>query len=207
MPKAIAQDAGTDTRERLLRAARRVMAEQGWSAVTTRGVAAAADVNPGLVHYHFGSVADLRREAVTSVLRDLGAGAATAMPGGEVTAAGLRELLTSWLEEQRRDPQASAVLMHGSLACLHDAALREEVRSMLAGYRAATQQWLTGQGHPPDSAREISVLISAALDGVFLHSLIDPGTDPTDIIEPLLHLAAAPPPTAAPPPPSTKETP
>ena len=74
MPKAVAQDTGEKpasgdvTRGRLLRASATLIVELGWSAVTTRAVAERAGVNQALVHYHFGSIGNLRRESVTTRL-------------------------------------------------------------------------------------------------------------------------------------------
>ncbi len=48
-----------EVRGRLAAAAERVLAEGGAPAVTTRAVASAAGVTPGLVHYHFGSIESL----------------------------------------------------------------------------------------------------------------------------------------------------
>ena len=41
-------------RERLLREAARLFGDRGFDAVTTREICAAAGVNPGAIHYHFG---------------------------------------------------------------------------------------------------------------------------------------------------------
>jgi AcrR family transcriptional regulator len=55
--------AGNDTRERLLGATIELLAGPGMAAVSARGIAARAEVNQGLVFYHFGSVAALVAEA------------------------------------------------------------------------------------------------------------------------------------------------
>jgi AcrR family transcriptional regulator len=74
MPKATAQEenkapaSGDLTRARLLTASAELIVELGWSAVTTRAVAERAGVNQALVHYHFGSIGNLRRESVISHL-------------------------------------------------------------------------------------------------------------------------------------------
>lgn len=47
------------TREQLLRAAERVLIEDGYAAVTSRKVAAAAGLKPQLVHYYFRTMDDL----------------------------------------------------------------------------------------------------------------------------------------------------
>ena len=43
----------------LLDAAERLLIETGYAGLTTRGVAAEAGVNHGLVHYYFGSMEEL----------------------------------------------------------------------------------------------------------------------------------------------------
>jgi AcrR family transcriptional regulator len=43
----------------LLDAAERLLVEQGYGAITTRRLAEQAGVNPGLVHYHFGSMEEV----------------------------------------------------------------------------------------------------------------------------------------------------
>jgi len=47
------------TRARLLDAAERLLVEEGYAAVTSRRVAAAADLKPQLVHYYFRTMDDL----------------------------------------------------------------------------------------------------------------------------------------------------
>jgi AcrR family transcriptional regulator len=54
----------TTTRDRLLDAAARALAEDGVAAVSARSVAARADVNQALVFHHFGSVSGLLEAAV-----------------------------------------------------------------------------------------------------------------------------------------------
>ncbi|MBA2740221.1 MAG: TetR/AcrR family transcriptional regulator [Nocardioidaceae bacterium] len=48
-----------DTRGAILAAARAAFAERGFDRTTSRAIAAAAGVTPGLVHHYFGSKADL----------------------------------------------------------------------------------------------------------------------------------------------------
>jgi AcrR family transcriptional regulator len=57
--------AGTsDTREAILGAARATFAEAGYEAATIRRIAAAAKVDPALIHHYFGSKEDLFAAAV-----------------------------------------------------------------------------------------------------------------------------------------------
>ena len=54
----------------LLAATATAIARNGWSAITTRQVAALAGVNPALVHYHFGSMDALRHEAALKAMAE-----------------------------------------------------------------------------------------------------------------------------------------
>ncbi|HEX6508789.1 MAG TPA: helix-turn-helix domain-containing protein, partial [Chloroflexota bacterium] len=45
----------TETRDEIVSAARRLFAEKGYDGTTIRGIAAAASVNPALVHHFFGT--------------------------------------------------------------------------------------------------------------------------------------------------------
>jgi AcrR family transcriptional regulator len=54
----------SQTRDQILRAARALFAERGYARTTIRSIAAAAEVNQGLVHHYFGSKEQLYREAL-----------------------------------------------------------------------------------------------------------------------------------------------
>src|SRR5215218_10063879 len=66
-----AADRGREVRRRLVQAARELVPERGWAAVSTRTVAERAGVAPGLVHYHFASLQALLAEAAVGAMRDL----------------------------------------------------------------------------------------------------------------------------------------
>jgi len=53
---------GNDTKERILAAAERLIAERGFAATSLRTVTAAAEVNLAAVHYHFGTKEALLQE-------------------------------------------------------------------------------------------------------------------------------------------------
>jgi AcrR family transcriptional regulator len=54
----------TSARDRLLDEAMRLFSDRGFDAVTTREICAAAGVNPGAIHYHFGDKDGLYREVL-----------------------------------------------------------------------------------------------------------------------------------------------
>lgn len=62
MPRAGARrrtDRSRDTRQRLVEAAGRLLATEGFAATTARAIGAEADCNPALVFYHYGTLNDL----------------------------------------------------------------------------------------------------------------------------------------------------
>jgi AcrR family transcriptional regulator len=63
--------AGLTPRDRLLVAAERLFAEQGWAAVSIRTITAAANVNLASLHYHFGSKESLLEEIFAARARPI----------------------------------------------------------------------------------------------------------------------------------------
>ena len=59
-----------DIDQKLLAAARALVVEKGFSALTVRGAAARAQVNPGMFHYHFKSKRIFKRRVLESVYED-----------------------------------------------------------------------------------------------------------------------------------------
>ncbi len=62
-----------DARTRLMLQAARLFSEQGFDAVTTREICAAAGCNPGAIHYHFGDKDALYREVLLHPIREMSA--------------------------------------------------------------------------------------------------------------------------------------
>lgn len=73
MPRLAAPDPtpAPPPRERLLQEAMRLFGERGFDAVTTREICAAAGVNPGAIHYHFGDKDGLYAEVLRLPVRTL----------------------------------------------------------------------------------------------------------------------------------------
>ncbi|MFN4116661.1 MAG: TetR/AcrR family transcriptional regulator [Inhella sp.] len=61
----------SEARARLLGEAARLFAERGYNAVTTREICAAAEVNPGAIHYHFGDKDGLYREVIYGPIAEI----------------------------------------------------------------------------------------------------------------------------------------
>lgn len=82
------QDA-VDARAALLCAATRLFAEQGVAQTTTREICAAAGLNPGAIHYHFGDKDGLYRAVLSDPIEQLNA----QLAGFDDPALPLRDLL------------------------------------------------------------------------------------------------------------------
>jgi AcrR family transcriptional regulator len=91
----------SQSREQILKSARDLFAERGYTGTTVRAVAAAAGVQPGLLHHFFGGKEQLYREALnlsvdpwevlTRLIDDT--------PRSQIAEALARQFVTSW-----RDP-------------------------------------------------------------------------------------------------------
>lgn len=182
-----AVERGRQTRQRLLAAATELIPEVGWASVTTRRVAERAGVRPGLVHYHFDSVADLlatatvefARRALEEPLREL-----RAAPD---PATGLARLLAALDVYDGRDP-GSLLLVEAALAAGRDAALRTALAGLLAEYRDRVAEWLSGHGVA--DAAESAALLCALLDGIVLHRALGQVPDTAALAGPLARILA-----------------
>jgi AcrR family transcriptional regulator len=91
----------SQSREHILECARELFAERGYTGATMRAVAAAAGVQPGLLHHFFGSKEQLYREALDLSVDpwEVLARLIDDTPRAELAEALVRQFVTSW-----RDP-------------------------------------------------------------------------------------------------------
>ncbi|WP_225729340.1 MULTISPECIES: TetR/AcrR family transcriptional regulator [unclassified Nocardia] len=174
---------GRETRDRLMDAAVELIAERGWGAVTTRMLAERAGLRPGLVHYHFNSVNDLLIDAALRMARRLGA----SVLDGALTqsgAAGVRYLLDA-IELYTAADVDTRVFSEMLLAATRYERLQHGLGEVLREFRAAVATWLDGA--VPDPAAT-AVVLTAALDGLILHRLIDPRLGESGVDGPLRRL-------------------
>ena len=122
MPSAISPRRSEDTRARILAAARRWFAEEGYERATIRGIAAAAVADPALVLRYFGSKEGLFAAAAAFDLRlpDLGD-----VPRAELGAALVRHFLARW--EGNPNDAALQILLRAAATNAPAAARMREV--------------------------------------------------------------------------------
>lgn len=140
------------TRAQLVDAAERLLLEEGYAAVTSRKVAAAAGLKPQLVHYYFRTMDDLfvavfRRRAEDNLARF------------ERTDPAERTL--RWLWEVNADPRRARFMIEFTALANHRKAIRAEIAAYAERWRALQVDALAralaeaGVGHdevPPEAA-------------------------------------------------------
>jgi AcrR family transcriptional regulator len=117
----------SQTRALLLEAAEKLMFEEGYAAVTSRRVAARAELKPQLVHYYFRTMDDLflalyRRRAEQGLERQARALASE------------QPLWALW--DLNRDPRGTAMTMEFTALANHRKAIRAEIAASAERYRA-----------------------------------------------------------------------
>jgi AcrR family transcriptional regulator len=169
---------GQATRDRILAATIELIAREGWEAVTIRKIAAAADVQLGLVNYHFGSKMNLMSVALESAFeREVVAPMDETFAGehpDRVIEALVRLTLGSDLPDTARRVFESAL---GAIA--HDPELAARLRPMLARFRALLTDVFDraiSSGRLPHAAdaQALAIAFSAMLDGLGMQRMIDP---------------------------------
>lgn len=178
---------GRASRAKLLTAATELIPEVGWNAVTTRSVAARAGVRPGLVHYHFASLADLLRTAATEVFAEALGGPLQAMVATEEPTEGLMAALRT-MDGYHGDDPVSLLLVEAYLAAIRDPALHETVARLLERTRTAIADWLERLGTPQPEA--VAELLCAFFDGLVLHRALAPVPTSDAYLEPLRRLTS-----------------
>ncbi|MQA17083.1 MAG: TetR family transcriptional regulator [Pseudonocardiaceae bacterium] len=166
-----AAERGRDVRRRLLTAAAELIPEVGWNSVSTRLLAQRAGVAPGLVHYHFPSLAVLLREAAVGVMREVVLATAPGLATAETVDAGLDLMLASLDAYTGTDP-TSLLFIETYLAATRDENLRTELAGLVEEFRDALRSWLAEHGQ--DDHHQVAAVLAAAIDGVMLHRALHP---------------------------------
>jgi AcrR family transcriptional regulator len=162
---------GRDVRRRLVAAARELVPERGWSAVSTRAVAERAGVAPGLVHYHFASVQALLAEAALGELREMvtGVDAVLRRAGSPEE---LVELLAAEVDRFDGTDPASLLAVETYLAATRDPQLHAALTEVLDDFRRRLAARLADLAVPDPEAT--AAVLAAVVDGVLLHRALAP---------------------------------
>jgi TetR/AcrR family transcriptional regulator, regulator of biofilm formation and stress response len=166
------------TAARILEAAKRVLARDGFRALTFEKIAAEAGENPALIRYHFGSKAGLVTTLVDSVMYLESVELIerlTSVPPGEER----RRALFRLHERYARDTVAYQMFYEIIPHIIRDQELRPHLRDLFDWYRKL-DAWALGaqEGAQASSQLETLALLTVALaDGVALQVQADPDLD------------------------------
>lgn len=190
---------GEITRTRLLDAAASLVAERGWSAVTTRAIAERAGVNHALVHYHFGSVAALLREAVLARIEPELTALLTELLDDRPFPEGLVSTM-QLLDEFDLRSETGVLVAELLLRSTRDPAVAEAMGGELRSWRSLLEPRLRtaqerGSIRSDVSPASLALLIAAALDGLWLQRMAVPDAGLADAAATLTRLLAPPTPT------------
>ncbi|GAA5117412.1 TetR/AcrR family transcriptional regulator [Pseudonocardia adelaidensis] len=166
-----AADRGREVRRRLVQAARELVPERGWTAVSTRTVAERAGVAPGLVHYHFASLQALLAEAAVGALREMIDGVGELLQQAR-TPTELVDLIAAAVDRYTGTDPASLLAVETYLAATRDPGLREQLGAVLDEFRDGVARQLREQGVPDPVAT--AAVLAAVVDGVLLHRALGP---------------------------------
>ncbi|MEU2914351.1 TetR/AcrR family transcriptional regulator [Streptomyces massasporeus] len=171
MPGPTNAERGRNVRARLLAAAKELIGEVGWNAVSTRVLAERAGVRSGLVHYHFESLQALLRQAALDEMSHMLDATASLLVGAASAAEGVEAVLYELDRYNGTDP-ASLLFTEAYLAATRDALLHERMSGLMTGFRTSLAAALARSGHraPEDAAS----VIMAVFDGFVLHKGLDP---------------------------------
>lgn len=157
------------------------LAEKGWGGLRTREVADRAGVNKALVHYHFGSIDNLRLEVVAYLMTGIVNEAASALIEAPTLARGIRTFGET-LDRFRSDDPGSVVLMEAMLHAPRDERLEAMLLRALEFYEEALRQRIetdASSNRLPTGidAKGLATALTALLDGLVLHAYMRPGVD------------------------------
>jgi AcrR family transcriptional regulator len=148
-----------EKQERLLALTEEIMLADGYAAVTSRSVAAAAGINPSLLHYYFPTIDDL----FVAVLARRSDKVVERMEQALTTD---RPLLAWW--EVATDPRSAAFFLELLAATNHRPALKAEVGELARRVRAVQMEALDRllPEYGLDDEQFPPALVAAAIQGV-----------------------------------------
>lgn len=175
------------TRERLLDAAIRCLASEGWARTTTRRIISLARAHPPDINYYFGSKQALMHQAAVQVtrrwaqgpLRDASEISAEQISGGGISAEPAPEHLTlildRFLAALAADRSDAVAALEAFAQAERAETLRDDLAAAYAQFRTAVTAAITGRGAAagPEAGALASALI-ALFDGLAIQWLLDP---------------------------------
>ncbi|MBW0275627.1 TetR family transcriptional regulator [Nocardia sp. MH4] len=162
------------TREDLLDAAKRCLAERGYARTTVRDIVAASGTNLAAINYHFGTRDKLLQQAMLESSATAVQHILDSLPAADPTDPTARledfwqRLITSFGEDR--------ALWQANAECLNQALHSPELRAELG---AAQELARSGLSEAFGDDRDLGAVLQTMIGGLLLQWLIDPEHAPT----------------------------
>ena len=199
MVKAVDQtQPDNDTsRKKILDAATFLIAELGWSAVTTRRIAERAGVNNALIHYYFGTKNALLIEAASTMFADEFGGPMTRMAAAPTFSESIRAYV-DYLRVIEDHGPGVIVTVEAMLRGVRDEVVLSWMEGLLSGAREMLEQLVIAAQERGELPADLdpggaATVLAALLDGLVLYRLVFPDLDLDAVESSLLGMLTAPP--------------
>jgi AcrR family transcriptional regulator len=184
-----------ETRERIITAASKVLAEKGYDATTLREISREAEAAPGLVHYYFGGKDELLVEVLQAAGRRFHQRMEHLVQHAPVDRS-LEAVLTQLRERVDLEPEVYRLRYESFSLGLHNSVIEPRVRERLAQRRneiGSVIAKVLENSERTDGAKDSSLdptilaaLLLSIFDGLALQKIMDPNFD----LEASYHLLA-----------------
>jgi AcrR family transcriptional regulator len=185
-----------DSEQKILAAARAILAQQGYTATTVSQVAADAGVSRGLLHYYFKNKEDMLAHVIQAAAEDslnlINAAFAHGKTAGDLAAA----LAGALRNIEIVAPDLFTLFFEGWAVSRQSPVVAEELRTLFRRFRESLQAALEdaaarGSIAPTLPADGLAALLIGILDGLALQRITDRNGDPPVIGRPLARRRAA----------------
>jgi AcrR family transcriptional regulator len=198
MPKASAQTSspkpsgGEETRRRLLAASAALIVERGWGAVTTRAVAERAGVNQALVHYHFRTIDNLRRDSVMARLMPEIQGLVEELLDERPLPESIHRVMHR-IDRFDLQTEVGVLMAEALLQATRDPLMTEAMSGIMGSWAAVLDPRLRvaqerGVVRDDMPAGRLTPLIASFLDGFLIQRMADPNLDASAVADTLVQL-------------------
>ncbi len=183
------------TKERIIAAASKVLAEKGYEATTLREISREAQAAPGLVHYYFGGKDELLVEVLQAAGQRFHQRMERLVQQGPAERS-LEAVLTQLRERVDLEPDVYRLRYESFSLGLHNPVIEPKVRERLAQRRnelgsviakvLENSEWTEGAQRSSLDPTLLAALLLSIFDGLALQKIMDPTFD----LEAAYHLLA-----------------
>ncbi|WP_026359928.1 TetR family transcriptional regulator C-terminal domain-containing protein [Amycolatopsis nigrescens] len=153
-----------------------ILAESGWPAVTARAIADRSGANPGLIHYYYGGLPGLHRAIAARAIAMTVRPAVETVLAADDVAGGMLDVLTAPGESTSTAGRLTTELAG---AAFRDDTIRQLLRDEFRAARDELARKIVAERPhwPSPRATGAATLVTALLDGLLLHRLLDDELD------------------------------